>query len=612
MRMNKKTIISICLCIAACFMAVGYSILMTDLKIIGGANITSTWDVRITGILSVKTEGSAYNLEEPTFTQNTAKFKVVLINPGDTMTYKVTIKNQGTLTAVLNSMNITTSGSDAIIYEVSGIKDGDTLEAGQSIVVNVEAKYNPNVIADPEESMKTLKVGLEWIQYTNQQIPNKTYLVNYDANGGSGTMEGTVCSVGQDCVLTENTFTNNGAAFVGWATSPTGVPVYSNKQSVMNLTSGGKSITLYAVWDDSFVAHILANNQILSDSGIDFTKPSGTNNGKGLYYTSTNTQNGGTTYYFRGDIENNYVKFANRYWRIVRINEDGSIRLIYHGTSINYYDGNITTSGFNSSNDDNAYVGYMYGLTGLTQELTAPICVTYNSSSQKAVNSTSTYATKEACENAGGVWATNAQEATHANIVNSTIKKSLDSWYVSNLKNYSSYLSTDTGFCNNRKTRTLDNGYGTLSTTYAATYRLPAVKLGDPQFVCPQTNDLFTVSTSNIGNKALTYPIGLITGDEVIYAGGSNAESNYNYYLYSSSWYWTMTPDWYANVSDGVGDVGAYLWRVGGNSYLVSNYRVHGDGGVRPVINLKSTVKSTLNGTGEAGTKTNPYVIVTN
>lgn len=163
---KKKTIISMVLCLAAVFMGVGYSILSTNLKITGGANITSTWDVRITGIVNNNAAGSAYNLEQPTFTNDVARFRVALVDPGDSMTYTVTIENQGTITAVLNGLDITTSGTDAIIYEVSGIQEGDTLEAGDTIDVIVVARYNSNVIADPDERAKTLSVGLAWVQYT--------------------------------------------------------------------------------------------------------------------------------------------------------------------------------------------------------------------------------------------------------------------------------------------------------------------------------------------------------------------------------------------------------------------------------------------------------------
>lgn len=166
MRRNKKSIIILALCIGVFFMAVGYSVLMTELKITGTANVTSTWDVRITGISSGTSVGSAYNIEQPSFTSTTAKFNVSLVNPGDSMTYTVTIQNKGTITALLNDFQITTSGTDAIIYEVKGVSVGFTiLEANQTATITVIARYNSNQIADPNERVKKLKVGLEWVQY---------------------------------------------------------------------------------------------------------------------------------------------------------------------------------------------------------------------------------------------------------------------------------------------------------------------------------------------------------------------------------------------------------------------------------------------------------------
>lgn len=248
MSRNKKTIISIALCIGIFFMAVGYSVLMTQLKINGSANITSTWDIRITGISNGTSVGSAYNIEEPSFTDTTAKFNVSLVNPGDSMTYTVTIKNNGTLTAILNSMDITTSGTDAIIYEVTGLKEGDTITAGSTKALTVVARYNSNVIADPSERVKRLKVGLDWVQYINQTITPETYTISYANNGGSGSMSSTTCTVGSSCTLRSNTFTRSGYEFLGWATTSTGAPVYDNAESVTNLTSGGKTVTLYATW----------------------------------------------------------------------------------------------------------------------------------------------------------------------------------------------------------------------------------------------------------------------------------------------------------------------------------------------------------------------------
>ena len=69
----------------------------------------------------------------------------------------------------------------------------------------------------------------------------------------------------------------------------------------------------------------------------------------------------GDSFYYRGNVTNNYVKFAGFYWRIIRINGDGTVRVIYDGTSAHANgesneDRQIGTTAFNSSYNDNAYV----------------------------------------------------------------------------------------------------------------------------------------------------------------------------------------------------------------------------------------------------------------
>jgi len=362
---------------------------------------------------------------------------------------------------------------------------------------------------------------------------------------------------------------------------------------------------------------ILSDNDVISGTNIDFSTASTA----GLYYTNKNTEGNEYTYYFRGDIDNNYVKFGkdkdenDLYWRIVRINEDGSVRLIYQGTSATATgdDATIGTSTFNTGSivgQYNAYVGYMYGLIGIFS-ITSPVCVTYDGANDKAVNSTATYGAKPECEKAKGVWATTEYEATHANVVDSEVKKMLDKWYENNLLNYSSYIA-DAGFCNDRSVASTaytwasnDTALGdSRNTTYYGAYnRLYTNKT--PQFACPNAdNDLFTTSTSTKGNKALTYPIGLIIADEVAYAGGK-AYGNSSYYLNTDSSYWTMSPrNFY--------DTYAYGWSViyrGSLGRLDVEHSANYLLGIRPVINLKADVIATLNGTGKAGTSTNPYII---
>ena len=348
---------------------------------------------------------------------------------------------------------------------------------------------------------------------------------------------------------------------ISYDDSITSQPEITNNKLTVNITyvqDVGQTITpsTPSIETTLLSAKILKDNEAQSDAGIDFSQISSDTNGKGLYYTSTNTEDNKTTYYFRGAVENNYVSFAGFYWRIIRINEDGSVRLIYQGTSANAT-GSASTIGdsaFNSTYNDNAYVGYMYGTPG-----------------------------------------SSSYSATHANTNDSTIKGVIDTWYEENLlENYATYLA-DSGFCGDRS---LSSGTGIAKTTtyYGAYNRVYTNKT--PQFACPQSNDLYTTSSSNKGNKALDYPIGLITADEVSYAGGLGVAgaSNSSYYLYTGSNYWTMSPRVFLGSR-------ASEWYVVSVGHLAGV--VYGSVGARPVINLVSGIEIT----GGDGTIGNEYII---
>ena len=73
----------------------------------------------------------------------------------------------------------------------------------------------------------------------------------------------------------------------------------------------------------------------------------------------------GKTYYYRGSVSGNYVKFAGYYWRVIRVNGDGTVRMIYDGTTPHANgesssNRQVGTQAFNSYVNDNTYVGYMY------------------------------------------------------------------------------------------------------------------------------------------------------------------------------------------------------------------------------------------------------------
>ena len=324
------------------------------------------------------------------------------------------------------------------------------------------------------------------------------------------------------------------------------------------------------------VTYGIAKNKILNDNGgQEYIEGKGTpifdgvaTTDEGMYATEDND---GISYYYRGAVNNNWLYFAGFYWRIIRVNGDGSVRLIYNGTTTNQTgsDTQIGTSAFNEQSDDNAYVGYMYGTPG-----------------------SSTY------------------EETHANINDSTIKTVLDNWYQTNLASYSDYISHGAGFCNDRGLNTTDEvwnatdtklGYGMNMTAYGAYGRLilnSNFRVNQkPNLKCSQTNDYFTTSESHKGNRLLIYPIGLVTADEVLFAGGFGGMGNNGYYLYTNQYYWTMSSFHFNEVS-------SYVFNIS-TSGNFGGARVYAIRGVRPVINLDSNI--ILLGDG---TKDNPYKIV--
>lgn len=250
MRVNKKIIMSIALCLCAVFMAVGYAAFKADLTINGTANVTSTWDVSITNITTYDMQGGAYNIEEPSYNSNVAKFYAAVINPGDAITYNVTIKNKGTISAVLGDYKITESGSESIVYLVSGINKGDILEANETVTITVLVQYNNNVgIEPPTTRVRRINLDLDWIQYVNQELSSGTYTVKFYANGGSGSKSNVTCTVGAACTIGDQGFEKANSRFLGWALSANG-PVYTNSTSLVGAfpANSGDVITFYAKW----------------------------------------------------------------------------------------------------------------------------------------------------------------------------------------------------------------------------------------------------------------------------------------------------------------------------------------------------------------------------
>ena len=257
------------------------------------------------------------------------------------------------------------------------------------------------------------------------------------------------------------------------------------------------------------------------------------------------------------------------YWRIIRTNADGSIRMLYSGTSHDTTSGYLSTPAikfeFNTSYNSPKYVGYMYGKNDDTL--------------------------------------VNARTNTN----NSTIKTVIDNWYASNMTSYTKYLSTTAVYCNDRTEQTAGK-YNTGSTTFYYAPYARAFTNYTPTYDCTEASDAFSVD--NISAK-LTYPIALMTSDEIMRAGGKGGTTLTSpyawYYLNSangsitgSTWWWLLSPSaWYSSSAH------VFIVLGSNNPGYLSYFNTTNSNGVRPAISLKSCVKySSGDGTAE-----NPYTI---
>ena len=381
-------------------------------------------------------------------------------------------------------------------------------------------------------------------------------LCNIDFTTGTGSYTVTaVPSIAGSLDSTSKTTTENGQ--VTFFTNA----IIDSVSGCTNEISDGKVIVKNVTSNTTCninVSYMKLYDKLLADKSTrltrtDFSTVLTTDNTNTLY---TSTEDSKTVYYFAGNATDNWVQFGGYYWRIIRTNSDGGVRLLYHGTSTTAENAYIGESAFNNSYNNIAYVSYMYGSTG--------------SIANARTNQTNS----------------------------STIKTAIDNWYKDNLNtNYGKYLSTTAVYCNARSTS--DNTY------FGAYTRLKTNKT--PSYDCAATEDKFTADTST-GNGKLTYPIALMTADEVSFAGGLWGTNAQTWYYYNSAkgsstgeqWWWLLSP------ASGNGSY-AYVFFVVGSSnpgFLSSTYVSH-TYGVRPVVSLKSCVKTS----GGDGSANAPYTI---
>ena len=420
------------------------------------------------------------------------------------------------------------------------------------------------------------------IESISDNIKNSKYM-KYELTNGSSTTTGNFSTVtykdgkaiillAQNKYLSKTNTTGDAFTLKVWLS-------YDGSVDQNSLLGGNFSAHIYAQGNSgntcpgSIETKYTLYEKLLSDkttrpgARTDFSTVLTNDNTKTLY---TSTENGTIVYYFAGNATDNWVKFGKNasnqdlYWRIIRTNSDGGVRLLYHGTSTTATDAVINTStAFNTIYNDPMYVGYMYGTS-------------------------------------------NATAIDRSNTNNSTIKGIIDTWYEQNMTSYTKYLSTTAVYCNDRSNPAGGYNTGNTSFNYGANTRLNTNKT--PSYDCATTEDKFTVDTST-GNGKLTYPIALMTADEVSFAGGLWATNAQTWYYYNSAkgsstgstWWWLLSPRLWSGSR-------AFVFSVSGSSGLggLSSAYVNFAGGVRPAVSLKScTLYSTGNGTSET-----PYEIV--
>ena len=396
----------------------------------------------------------------------------------------------------------------------------------------------------------------------------------------------------------------------------------------------------------------ISSQYVTSSTGINFSLLSGSTNGKGVYLRSETENDDYPIYYYRGDVNDNNVLFGGFCWKIVRTTDTGGVKLIYNGYpsygQCNNRTGTSTqlstTSQFNTSSMYLSDVGYMYG-TRYSYTYRSPSSnnyvygsdFTYNGSSYSLKNTyapTGSWSSKynllsnyhytcfltsaaSTCQPiyyifytttsyayyiplTGGKSIDDAINDMFANTNNSNIKTAIDNWYRSNLTSYTDMLE-DTIWCNDRSIYNYGgwnaNGGSTISTNYYLyfdSYRRAASSYS-PSLTCPNKNDSFTMNASN-GNGKLTYPVGLLTSDELMLAGARNGSDNSSFYLYTGQSWFTMSPYYYTTTSYNYYFYSSLTYGTIGSSY-----------GVRPVVSLARDVKIN-DGDGTSG---NPYTLIT-
>ena len=532
------------------------SVTSTDLKIvftdtdgnIEGNGITPGWSNSKT--FTVKNESNV-----------TYKYDIIikdLINTFKTykyLMYKITSTDGGyNMTDYSYLPKSSTKEDVALAYEVS-------IDKGKTHTYTIEIKYVNDEAVDQSIDMGKSLSGTIYIrEFTKPTMKLTDKLMADNPTIGTRTDFNTTfteTNTGTLYKATEQIGTNPVKDVYYFAGDAKNNWVKFGKTKESSCTYKGKEVLIL---NESVLKNVETETECTSTNICN----AGENGGYAVGLTESECNENGATWITEKATWNG-ITTKDIYWRIIRTNANGSIKLLYAGTSPDTDKAYIGMSAFNTTDNDPMYVGYKYGTSG-------------------------------------------SLENNRLNTNDSTIKTYVDNWYKNNLNDYTKYLSNDAVYCNDRNLASGQTYSTTKKFNYAPLERIYTNK--QPTYNCTNMSDAFSVNNTS---AKLDYPVGLMTIDELSYAGGEGGitlDAPYAWYytnangksITGSEPFRSFSPGlWGGYRSDVLGVVGS-----GEPGYLLS-YGVADSLVVRPSVSLLSC---NLIFRGD-GSPENPYVVYT-
>ena len=569
--MKKKNRIGIFLLI--CSISIGYALLTSSFTFGGITSVLgNTWDLHLENVQVL--EGSVTG-PTPTIESNrvTVNFTTTLTEPGDFYSFTVDVVNGGSIAAEVESIEknqLNEYASKYIRYEILNASDDSEVEQGEEIAANSRTTYK--VIVEYRED----------ILATDLYGENQNLTFEFTINFTKANLRGDY----------------------------------------------NKSVFARLIRKDAY-----------TDKVLNFGTAT---NGKGIYTVYGTEKDRYPIYYYRGDIDYNNAKFAGFCWKIVRTTETGGTKLIYNGLpdedgycTATDTDTQIGTSIFNTNHQLPLDAGYMYGdaygyltmghyddaiwgkgrASSFSYDEESGIYTLINPTTNYSTYHYTCLSTNNKCTQIRYIYNKNGNtlyyiplkygdsiedilQVMNTTKYNSLAKEKIDTWFEENIipyfenkdQTYNSYIE-DTVWCNDRsfaKNTWSSSGWNPYGSSMSNnSYYGANERGGRPVVDCPNKNDSFTVRDNKKGNGVLTYPVGMLTRDELVLAGNESG------YLGSSGNWWTMSPHVFDANS-------AYLklYTLSGSSTCNTEL------GIRPSISIRPEV---LVKEGTDGTATNPY-----